>query len=220
MGAEPHPRWTVEAYLARERAGEEKHEYCNGELFAMSGASREHNLIAWNIVGALHAQLKRGSCEGYAHDMRVHVPATGLCTYPDVVVVCGDPRFEDENRDTLLNPTLIVEVLSPSTEDDDRGRKFANYRSIDSLRSYLLVAQDQSHVEHFARQQDGRWLLSESDDPAAVLDLSAIRATLSIADVYDRVPLAAPERKRQGALDRRASDAPGVDGVDGVDEIP
>jgi Uma2 family endonuclease len=120
--------------------------------------------------------------------MRVRIAATGLYTYPDVVVVCGQPRFEDEERDTLLNPTLIVEVLSPSTEDYDRGRRFAHYRSIPSLQVYLLVRQDRAHVELFTRQRDDRWVLWETDDLGATVDLSAIGATIALADVYDRVP--------------------------------
>lgn len=188
MGAEPQRRYTIEEYLAIERESEVRSEYLDGEIFAMSGASREHNLIATNVVGTLHPQIKRQGCEQYASDMRVRIPESGLYTYPDVVVVCGEPRFEDDVRDTLLNPVMIVEVLSPSTEDYDRGRKFAHYRGIPSLQIYLLIAQDKVHVELSTRQADGRWLLWESDDAGVVLELPAIGATLPLAEVYDRVP--------------------------------
>jgi len=188
MTAEPQRRLSADDYLALERASETRSEYLDGEVFAMAGASREHNLIATNVVGTLHPQLKARGCEKYASDMRVRIAATGLYTYPDVVVVGGQPRFEDEERDTLLNPTLIVEVLSPSTEDYDRGRRFAHYRSIPSLQVYLLVRQDRAHVELFTRQRDDRWVLWETDDLGATVDLSAIGATIALADVYDRVP--------------------------------
>lgn len=187
MSAEPQRRLTVEEYLALERESETRHEYLDGEIFAMSGASREHNLIGTNLVAALHPQLKQHGCEQYANDMRVRIPATGLYTYPDVVAVCGEPRFEDDERETLLNPNLVVEVLSPSTEDYDRGRKFAHYRSVPSLQVYLLVAQDRAHVEVFTRQPDDRWLLWETDDLDASFELPAV-ATLAMAEVYDRVP--------------------------------
>jgi Uma2 family endonuclease len=188
MSAEPQQRLSVAEYLAFERASETRHEYLNGEIFAMSGASREHNLIGTNIVGALHAQLKRHGCEQYANDMRVRVPASDLYTYPDVVVVCEPPSFEDDEHETLLNPGLIIEVLSPSTEDYDRGRKFAYYRTIPSLRVYLLVAQDRVHVEVFTRQPDDRWLLWETEDLDAELAFFEIGATLAVSAIYDRVP--------------------------------
>ncbi len=188
MSAEPQRRSTVEEYLALERESETRHEYLDGEIFAMSGASREHNLIGTNIVGALHSQLKRHGCEQYANDMRVWIPEADLYTYPDVAVVCDPPRFEDDERETLLNPTLIIEVLSPSTEDYDRGRKFAYYRSVPSLQVYLLVAQDRAHAEIFTRRPDDRWLLWETGDLDATLELPEIGAALKMADVYDRVP--------------------------------
>ena len=188
MSAEPQQQLTVGEYLALERESETRHEYLDGEIFAMSGASQAHNLIGTNIVGALHPQLKRSGCEQYANDMRVWIPTAGLYTYPDVVVVCDPPRFEDDERDTLLNPGLVLEVLSPSTEDYDRGRKFAYYRSINSLQIYVLVAQDRSHVEVFTRQPDDRWLLWETEDASAGLELPAIGASLALAEIYDRVP--------------------------------
>lgn len=188
MSAEPQRRWTPEEYLAYERESDSRHEFFEGEIFAMSGASRAHNLICTNIVGTLHPQLKGKGCEKYAGDLRVRIPATGLYTYPDVTVVCDEPQFEDDTCDTLLNPTLIIEVLSPTTQDYDRGRKFAHYRRISSLQIYLLVEQEKAHVEMFTRQREGRWELWETGDLHSELELSAICARLSLADIYDDVP--------------------------------
>lgn len=188
MSAEPQRKLSGEEYLAFERQSEVRHEYVDGEIFAMSGASRVHNRISWNLTVALDPQLESRGCEGFAGDMRVHIPATGRYTYPDVVVVCGEPEFEDDELDTLLNPTLIIEILSPSTEDHDRGRKLFDYRSIPSLQVVLLVAQDQVHVEQLARREDGSWVLTETDDVGAPLDLPAIGSRLALADVYRRVP--------------------------------
>ncbi len=213
MSAEPQRRLTVDEYLALERESETRHEYLDGQIFAMSGASREHNLIGTNIVGALHPQLKRHGCEQYANDMRVWIPAAGLYTYPDVVVVCDPPRFEDDERETLLNPSLIIEVLSPSTErvplaplrgDFDRGRKFGYYRSVSSLQVYMLVAQDREHVEVFSRQPDDRWLLWETESLGVEIELPEIGAILAMAEIYDRVPgITVPaERSRAGPSPR------------------
>ncbi|MEO8606019.1 MAG: Uma2 family endonuclease [bacterium] len=179
--------WSVQEYLAFERRTEERHEYLAGELFAMGGASERHNLIVTNLVRELSQQLKRQPCKTYPTDMRVRVAPSGLYTYPDIVVVCGEARFDDEQRDTLLNPALLVEVLSPSTEAYDRGDKFEHYRKLDSLAEYLLVSQDRMHVEQFVRQRDGQWLLSESDGRAAVVRLSAVDVALSLIEMYDKV---------------------------------
>ncbi|MDT5121147.1 MAG: hypothetical protein QOC96_629 [Acidobacteriota bacterium] len=180
---------TPEEYLALEREAEYKSEYCDGEIFAMTGASRKHNLIALNIGAELRDQLKGRQCEAYANDMRVHVPATGLYTYPDVVVVCGEPQLEDEHFDTLLNPVLIVEVLSKSTARYDRSGKFGDYRSISSFAEYLLVAQDEYRVEHYAKQPDARWLLTEYRALEDVIQLDSIQCSLPLKEIYDKVEL-------------------------------
>lgn len=185
--AETKPLLSIEQYLDLERKSQIRSEYLNGEMFAMSGASRNHNVIVANTLASLHAQLRGRDCEVYANDMRVRVPSTDLFTYPDVVVVCGKPQFDDPELDTLLNPKLIVEVLSKSTADYDRGTKFAHYRTMASLADYVLIAQDRVHVENFARQADGRWLLSETDDPKSVLEIPSIRCRLVLAEVYERV---------------------------------
>jgi Uma2 family endonuclease len=158
-------------------------------MFAIAGATRAHNLIAGNVLAALHAQLRSSPCESYPSDMRVHVGATGLYTYPDVVVACQEPRFLDGQLDTLLTPTLIVEVLSPSTEAYDRGRKFEHHQSIESLRQYLLVASDRIHADLYTRQQDGGWLLTSADGPPGTLALASVNCQIALADIYEKVDL-------------------------------
>lgn len=187
MGVDAERRWSVEEYLAFDRQAETRYEYLNGQVVAMAGSSREHNLITANVIAALHPQLKGRDCEIYPSDMRVRIPATKRYTYPDVVVVCGVPEFADDEMDTLLNPTLIVEVLSPSTEGHD-WRKFSNFRTVPSLGAYLLVAQDRVHVERFTPHDDGRWILAEAGGLETTIDLPEIGCKLALADVYERVP--------------------------------
>src|SRR5436853_6598822 len=157
MASHPKHFYTPQEYLALERKAVCKSEYYTGEIFAMSGASREHNLIVANVTTALNTQLENRECEVYASDMRVRTPDTATYTYPDVIVVCGQPQFEDAEVDTLLNPTLIIEVLSQSTERYDRISKTSYYRTIDSLQEHLLVAQHEVRVEQYLRQPDGQW---------------------------------------------------------------
>ena len=187
MSAQPKRLLTPEEYLAIERGVEAKHEFYRGEMFAMGGASREHNLITGNAGASLHAQLANRPCEAYQNDMRVKVTANGLYTYPDVVVTCEKPRFEDEHFDTLLNPQAIIEVLSETTEKYDRGKKFEHYRQIESLREYALVAQDRAHVELFTRGEDGVWSLSEATGIDATIALPTVGCQLALADVYAKV---------------------------------
>ncbi len=182
-------RLTVEEYLVIERQALCKSEYVDGEMFAMAGASRRHNLIALNIGAELRAQLRQHPCEVYTSDMRVKISRTGLYTYPDVVVVCDAPRFEDADVDTLLNPIVLVEVLSPSTADYDRGGKFEQYRTLASLQAYLLVAQERCHVVHYTRQQDNTWLLAETDDIQDGIPIPSIHCTLLLFEVYAKVSL-------------------------------
>ena len=180
---------TAADYLVLERQAETKSEYLNGCIYAMSGASRSHNRITVNLTSALHAQLKRKPCEPFSGDMRVKVSPTGLYTYPDLVVVCGKEQFEDTHLDTLLNPTLIIEVLSDSTEAYDRGRKFEHYRHLDSLIEYVLIAQHRPHVESYRRQPDHQWLLTECHGLEGTLRLQSIDCDLALAEVYDKVEL-------------------------------
>jgi Uma2 family endonuclease len=187
MTSPPKGRFTPAQYLELERKAQDKSEYFRGEIYPMCGASREHNLITGNVGTALHRQLRHRPCEVYQSNMRVKVSPTGLYTYPDVVVVCGAPRFEDAELDTLLNPTVLVEVLSESTEAYDRGAKFEQYRTLDSLMDYLLIAQDRCHVEHFARQPDGRWLLAEAKGLQDMIRIGSVECDLVLAEVYEKV---------------------------------
>jgi len=188
MSSQPKTYLTPEEYLAIERKAEYKSEYFAGEMFAMVGASRKHNLASINTASSLLQQLKGRNCEVYSSDMRVRVPATDLYTYPDVVVAC-DPKFEDDHFDTLLNPTLIVEVLSPSTASYDRIKKFSYYRMISTLAEYLLISQDEYKVEQYVKQPDGRWLLSDIGSLEGVVELASIQCTLGLADIYAKVEL-------------------------------
>jgi Uma2 family endonuclease len=194
MAVHSKPYLTPQEYLAVERAAQERSEYADGVMVGMTGGNRNHNLIVGNVFGELRQQLKGQPCEVYASDLRVRVAETGLYTYPDVVVVRGEPRFEDEYVDTLLNPTLIVEVLSPSTESYDRGKKFEHYRTLGSLAEYLLVAQDEPRIERFLRQEGGLWLFGEAAGLDASLLLPSIGCELRLAEVYDKVrcPALAP----------------------------
>jgi Uma2 family endonuclease len=188
MAINPEPGMTSEAYLAFERAQlDAKHEFLDGEIIAMAGASRQHNRIVTNLVVSLGTQLRGRPCDVYSSDMRVKIPATGLYTYPDVIALCHDPQFEDEAMDTLLNPTVIIEVLSPSTEAYDRGLKFAHYRSIEAVQIYILIAQDKPQIEIFRRQKNEDWLLSVVGGLGARVSLDAIGCELALADVYERV---------------------------------
>jgi Uma2 family endonuclease len=177
---------TPEEYLAFERASEWKHEYVNGQIVAMTGASREHSFIVGNVFGELRQQLRGQPCEPHMNDMRVKVSPTGLYTYPDVLVACPPVQIEDAHVDTVLNPVVIVEVLSPSTELYDRTVKFAHYRRLESLREYVLIAQDKPWVEQLVRQGD-QWLLTVYDALADVLSLGSIGCAVALRDVYERV---------------------------------
>ena len=186
MATASQPHVTPEAYLVQERRAETKSEYVNGRVYAMTGASREHNLITLNIASELRTRLRGRPCETYMNDMRVKVGPTGLYTYPDVVALCEPPRFEDDHVDTLLNPAVVFEVLSPSTERYDRGERFAHYRQLPSLQEYVLVAQDEPRVEHYARR-GAQWVLTEAAAIDGSIELPALGCALALADVYERV---------------------------------
>lgn len=191
MASNPKIRLTPEEYLALERKAEFRSEYLAGETFAMAGAGERHSMIVTNIGSEISRQFKGRPGKNYSNAMRVRVPATDLFAYPDIVAVCGETRFDDEHNDTLLNPTLIVEVLSPSTEAYDRGEKFWHYRQLESLAEYLLVAQDRHRIEHYVRQAGSQWLLSESNSLNGTVDLRSIDCRLALAEVYDKVDFAA-----------------------------
>jgi Uma2 family endonuclease len=189
-------RSTVEEYLALERASEERHEYLDGHVYAMAGESPEHSDICSNLVTILNLQLRGTPCRVWTKDTKVRSgpeprsrrATRGLFSYPDLVVVCGAPQFHDAYRDVLLNPTVIIEVLSPSTEAFDRGEKFWRYRTwLPALTHYLLVAQSRPLVEHYLRQSDDVWVLSTVSDAAGSLSLASIACTLRLSEVYDRI---------------------------------
>lgn len=186
MATQPEPYYSPEEYIALERAAECKSEYLAGQIFAMAGASEDHNTIATNILWNLRNKFQGQPCRVYMSDMRVRVAPNGLYTYPDVAVVCGPREFADDHRDTLLNPTLIFEVLSPSTEAYDRGEKFAQYWQLGSLTDYVLVAQDRVRVEHFTRQGDG-WFVSAAGSLDEILRLQSIGAELPLVAIYENV---------------------------------
>jgi Uma2 family endonuclease len=187
MSALPKHRMTPEEYLAMERASTERHEFINGEIYLMVGGSYNHSRIAANATSSLIIQLRTSHCEVVQSDMRVSVRATGLYSYPDVSVICGKPEFDDSIKDTLLNPNLIVEVLSPSTEKYDRGDKFRHYQRIASLQCYVLIAQNHPRIEAYTRQGNDLWLYSVAEGLESSLELPAVGCTLSLADVYEKV---------------------------------
>ena len=193
-------RLTPEEYIAFERkvlpdADIIRHEYINGELIAMSGASRAHNLITGNIFGELRTLLRGSRCETYMGDMRVSTPTTASYFYPDVTVVCEEPRFEDDVFDTLLNPIILAEVLSPSAEVYDRREKFAHYRQLPSLQEYVLVSQDKVLVEHYRRQEKQEnasiarqnWIFTDFQELEEILPLASIQCELPLQEIYERV---------------------------------
>lgn len=180
------PFVTPQEYLERERAAETKHEYYNGEIFAMSGGSPSHNQISANVSGALWQRLRDRDCIVYSSDQRVKVSHSGLYTYPDLTVVCGEGEFDDEVGDTLLNPKVLFEVLSPSTADYDRGGKFKHYRGLPSLQEYVMISQDRPLIEHFVRDGE-RWVLTEIDSIADSLIINALECELPLAEIYLKV---------------------------------
>jgi Uma2 family endonuclease len=184
MASNPKTYFTPEEYLEAERKAEFKSEYLNGEIFAMAGASPRHVLIVANLVIEIGIQLKGKSCRVFSSDLHVKIPVTGLYTYPDVIILCEKPQYEDKQKDTVINPTVIIEVLSKSTKDYDRGEKFEHYRSIESFTDYVLVAQDKFHVEHFAKQADGNWLLKETNDIESSIKIDSIDCELTLTDIY------------------------------------
>ena len=190
-------RYTVEEYLALERASEERHEYLDGDVYAMAGESPEHGAICVNLASSIGSQLRGTPCQAFVKDMKVRsgplatsrpARAKGLFSYPDLVVVCGAMQFHDQFRDVLLNPSLIIEVLSASTEAFDRGEKFRRYRTwLPTLQDYLLVAQDKPLIDHYHRVEENRWELVPREGLEASLHLESVHCTLRLADVYDRI---------------------------------
>lgn len=186
MASQPVPFLTPEQYLEIERAAEFRSEYLDGEMFAMSGATARHNIVVNNLGRALYPQLKR-RCQYFTTDLRLLVPATGLYTYPDLMVICGKIEYSGDRLDIVTNPGFIAEILSKSTADYDRGRKFVHYRSIAGLADYMIAAQDSIHVEHWSRQPDGSWVLREFSSLADIVRIASINAEVSLAAIYEDI---------------------------------
>jgi Uma2 family endonuclease len=187
MAAHPIPNLTPEQYLEIERRAEFRSEYYRGVMYAMAGGSSAHSLIIVNFCGELRQAVKGQKCYVFQTDLRLRVSPAGLFTYPDMMVVCGDPAYADDRRDTVLNPILIVEVLSTSTERTDRGRKFADYGTLDSLREYVLVSQREPRIEIYRRQPNAPWLRSEVTGIDAILRIDCLDCNIPLAEIYDKV---------------------------------
>lgn len=187
MASLPNYYLSPEEYLTLERSAEFKSEYVDGVMYAMAGGSERHNLIAANVIITIGSQLRDRPCRVYPSDLKVRVPNSKRFFYPDVSIVCGETRFADEEKDVVLNPVVVVEVLSESTAAFDRGKKFQSYQQIESLREYLLVSQDEYIVEHFLRQDGDQWLYKKVGGLDETLTLPTVNCQLALRDVYSKV---------------------------------
>ena len=187
MVAEQRQFITPEAYLAREREAFEKSEYFEGEIIPMSGASKQHNRIKENVSGRIFLALEDSECQSFSSDMRIYLPETMLYAYPDIVIVCGEPMLSDDKFDNLLNPAVLIEVLSSSTEDYDRGRKFQRYRRIPTFQEYVLINSQAIEVEVWRKNEQGQWTLSEQQTTLAEsFTIRTIDLTVPLQKVYAR----------------------------------
>ncbi|MDQ6762744.1 MAG: Uma2 family endonuclease [Bacteroidota bacterium] len=187
MAAPPKTIISASEYLEEERKSLEKSEFYKGEMFAMAGATKVHNAIVAAILGELYGFLKGKSCRVFPSDLRVHNRENSLYTYPDVIVVCGEEKYLDDEFDTLLNPTVLVEVLSPATEDYDRGTKFKLYRTIPSLKNYILVSSTEYAAEIYTRKENNEWVLNTAKEKNSHIHISAINYDLALSDIYAQV---------------------------------
>ena len=190
VAQKPKTRFSAAEYLALEEEAEYRSEYYQGEIFAMSGGSANHNRIAGNLFVALRSALRGKPCEAFINDMRLQVKRHHLYTYPDVMVVCGKIEFAQGRNDTVANPILIVEVLSPSTEAYDRGKKFVNYQSIPELRDYVIVSHRERRIDHYRRAEGGEWIVATHTTLDSRIALTGLDGTLTLGDIYDGVDLA------------------------------
>jgi Uma2 family endonuclease len=188
-------RFTPIEYLDMERAAENKSEYLDGQIYAMAGASPTHNTIAMNLAGDVVTQLRGRECQAFGSDLKVRIPSECLFTYPDLIIVCGEPRYHDEIGDVLLNPTVLVEILSPSTEAYDRGAKFDRYEQIETFTDYLLISQSEPRIEHWTRVGGGKWIRSVSKELDSEIEITSVGCTLKLRDVYDRVKFSNPNEQ-------------------------
>lgn len=202
--ATPQSRLFVspEEYLRREREAEERHEYDNGRIYAMAGESLSHSRICFSLAALVSSQLKGKQCEGFSPNMKIGISTASKYVYPDLSVVCGKPLFHDTQKDVLLNPKAIIEVLSPSTEKHDRTTKFLAYQQIESLTDYLLISQDRPLAEHFARQNGAQWLYTAYTDLSAIVHLPSIECQLLLTEIYDRVEFPPEEEVEPESLKR------------------
>jgi Uma2 family endonuclease len=192
MSRQPEHKYSVEDYLAFDRASDTKSEFLDGIIYAMGGATARHVQIVGNVAREFGNQLRDKPCVVYSTDLRVQVSQSGLYAYPGVVVVCSEPTFIDNKLDTLTNPLLIVEVLSDSTKNYDRGEKFERYRSIRSFREYLLIAQDKIHIEQYVRQDDGTWVLREMNSLNDIIELASVGCRIPVAEIYLKILIENP----------------------------
>lgn len=201
-------KYTPEEYLALERASDTKHEYLDGEIYAMAGGSPKHNQICFNLAGEIHPQIKGTSCIGYTSDQKIRTDPMDLFSYPDLTIVCGEPVFHDEHQDVILNPTIIIEVLSPRTKNYDRGIKLERYQNLTSLTDYILISQERPYVEHYVRQKGKpQWLFTLETNLAAEILIDSIKGKLKLADIYNRVKF--PSAKALlAAVDAESKPAP------------
>ena len=189
-------KYTLAEYMAFEARSAEKHEYLAGEIYAMAGASPAHNRLCFKLAGLLDGQLADSGCAGYSAGQKVRIKTADLNTYPDLTIVCGAPQYHPQEPLLLLNPRVIVEVLSPSTEAWDRGGKWMCYQQLESLTDYLLVSQDRMQIEHYALESDGAWRYSRDTNPAGIITIASINCRLRLAEVYQGIELPPPAPPR------------------------
>ena len=190
-------KFTPAEYLTLERTSAYRSAYFQGEIFAMAGGTPRHSLIQTNLTAELRQALKGDPCTAYNNDLRILVDQTGLYTYPDASIVCGPLELADGQPDVVLNPTVLFEVLSDSTEGYDRGQKFGNYRRIESLREYVLVSQNEVLVERFQRNPDNTWTMTESRGIESTLALTSVGITIPLLEIYDKVDFSKPETETE-----------------------
>ena len=189
----PHRRYTPEEYLELERAAEYRSEFLDGHIYAMAGGNPRHNRISANAVADFVVQTRGRPCEAFGSDQKVRIPSEELFAYPDVTVVCGEPKYHDVHRDVIVNPKVLVEVLSPSTEVYDRGAKFDRYEEIESFTDYILISQSEPRIEHYSREASGKWVRTVARGLEAVLEIPSIGCVLQLRDIYDRVDFSQKE---------------------------
>jgi Uma2 family endonuclease len=192
MSAVPQRKMTAAEYLEIERAAPFKSEFFYGHMYAMAGASRFHNSIKDRIIGELYERIKGGRCQTFSSDQRVQLTPTGMFVYPDIVLVCDRPVYSEMDADSLVNPQVVIEVLSPSTEGYDRGFKFAQYQLLPTILEYVLVSQDRMRIERFVRQPDESWVVTAFTDPAGVFSLKTIPVSIPLSAVYAGVEFPEP----------------------------